>query len=173
MFVLYSYRFGKLHWQNGGKIEGRRKSSGKSVGGKKGHKGHTLEMTDKPYHVIVYLVTKYETCGRSLCDAKAISYERRQVFDLLPIKVEAFEHQAERKICLNCYWLNKASFPKKLHILFNMELVYNQLIIKTFIQDQVKIEYVLNKRDARCNLLKLFENLNHYSRQGSRETRSL
>ena len=61
------------------KIKGQRKPSGKSVGGQKGHKGHTLEMTDKPDHVIVHPVNKCETCGRSLCDAKAVSYERRQV----------------------------------------------------------------------------------------------
>ncbi|MHB8120318.1 MAG: DUF6444 domain-containing protein, partial [Methanothrix sp.] len=95
------------------KIKGQRKPSGKPVGGQKGHKGYTLEMTDKPDHVIVHPVTKCETCGLSLCDAKAVSCERRQVFDLPPIKVEVFEHQAERKICPNCYCLNKATFPKE------------------------------------------------------------
>jgi len=70
-------------------------------------------MAEKPDHVIVHRVTKCETCGRSLCDAKAVSYERRQVFDLPPIKVEVFEHQAERKICPNCHCLNKGTFPKE------------------------------------------------------------
>ena len=104
------------------KIKGQRKPSSKPVGGQKGHKGHTLEMTDKPDHVIVHPVTKCETCGRSLCDAKAISYDRRQVFDLPPIKVEVFEHQAERKICPNCHCLNKATFPKEVHILLSLLL---------------------------------------------------
>ena len=95
------------------KIKGQRKPSGKSVGGQKGHKGHTLEMAENPDHVIVHPVTKCESCGRSLCDTEAASYERRQVLDLPPIKVEVFEHQADRTICPNCGCLNKATFPKE------------------------------------------------------------
>jgi transposase len=48
--------------------------------------------------VIVHPVTKCESCGRSLFDAEVASHERRQVFDLPPIKVEVSEHQAERDI---------------------------------------------------------------------------
>jgi len=95
------------------KIKSQRKPSGRPVGGQKGHKGHTLEMTEKPDHKIVHPVTKCESCGRSLCDEKAASYERRQIFDLPPIKVEVFEHQAERKICPNCGCFNRAPFPKE------------------------------------------------------------
>ncbi|MHB8119812.1 MAG: IS66 family transposase zinc-finger binding domain-containing protein [Methanothrix sp.] len=81
------------------KIKCQRKPSGKPVGGQKGHKGHTLEIAEKLDHEIVHQVAKCETCGRSLCDEEVANYERRQVFDLPPIKVEVFEHQAERKIC--------------------------------------------------------------------------
>ena len=49
------------------KTKGQRKPSGKPVGGQKGHKGYTLEMAEKPDHVIVHRVTKCETCGRGLC----------------------------------------------------------------------------------------------------------
>jgi len=95
------------------KTRSQRKSSGKPAGGQKGHKGHTLEMAENPDHVIVHPVTKCESCGRSLCDEEVASHERRQVFDLPPIKVEVFEHQAESKICPNCGCLNKATFPKE------------------------------------------------------------
>ena len=94
------------------KIKSQRKPTGRSVGGQKGHKGHTLEMVEKPDHVIVHPVTKCELCGRSLCDIDASNHELRQVFDLPPIKVEVFEHQAESKICPNCGCLNKAAFPE-------------------------------------------------------------
>ena len=70
-------------------------------------------MAENPDHVIIHPVTKCESCGRSLFDAEVASHERRQVFDLPPIKVEVFEHQAESKICPNCGSLNKATFPKE------------------------------------------------------------
>jgi len=95
------------------KIKSQRKTSGKSVGGQKGHKGHTLEMVEKPDHEIVHQVTQCQSCGRSLCDTQAADIERRQVFDLPPTTVEVFEHQAESKICPNCGCLNKAAFPKE------------------------------------------------------------
>jgi len=95
------------------KTRSQRRRSGKPVGGQKGHKGHTLEMVEKPDREIVHPVTQCESCGRSLCDAKVASSERRQVFDLPPIKVEVCEHQAESKICPNCGCLNKAAFPKE------------------------------------------------------------
>ena len=95
------------------KTRSQRRRSGKSVGGQKGHKGHTLEMVEKPDHEIVHPVTQCESCGRSLFDAEVANIERRQVLDLPPIKVEVFEHQAECKICPNCGCLNKAAFPKE------------------------------------------------------------
>jgi transposase len=95
------------------KTRSQRRPSGKPVGGQKGHKGHTLEMVEKPDREIVHPVTQCESCGRSLCDAQVASSERRQVFDLPPIKVEVCEHQAESKICPNCGCLNKAAFPKE------------------------------------------------------------
>jgi len=53
------------------KTRSQRKSSGKPVGGQKGHKGHTLEMAENPDHVIVHPVTQCESCGRPLCDAES------------------------------------------------------------------------------------------------------
>lgn len=80
-------------------------------GGQLGHKGHTLKMVEKPEHTVRHQVEKCEKCGRSLKKKKATDIERRQVFDIPPVKLEVTEHQAEIKEC-PCGHLNKAAFPE-------------------------------------------------------------
>lgn len=96
------------------KPKSQRQKSDKPVGGQKGHPGHTLQMVDNPHHTTIHHLSRCRGCGRSLEKTQAIGYERRQVFDLPPIKVEITEHQAEKKLCPHCGCLNKASFPEEI-----------------------------------------------------------
>jgi transposase len=95
------------------KPKSQRKMSDKPVGGQKGHPGYTLKMVDEPDHTIIHPVSRCSKCGRSLEGIQATGYERRQVFDLPPVKVEVTEHRAEEKLCPNCGYLNKAAFPEE------------------------------------------------------------
>ena len=88
-----------------------RKKSGKKSGAQKGHPGHTLEMTSKPDKIEVHRVTQCQHCGASL-PGSAESFERRQVVDTPPLKLEITEHQIEQKTCPVCGVCNKASFPE-------------------------------------------------------------
>ena len=88
----------------------RRRGECKS-GGQPGHKGHTLKMVENPDHTCLHQVDKCKKCGRSLKRKKATSIEKRQVFDIPPVKIEVTEHQAEIKRC-PCGHLNKAAFPE-------------------------------------------------------------
>jgi len=88
-----------------------RKKSGRNAGGQKGHQGSTLRMVDQPDKEIVHPVDRCEDCGLSLVDEAVIDYERRQVFDIPPLKIEVTEHQAEIKICPCCGEVIKACFP--------------------------------------------------------------
>ena len=75
-----------------------RKKSGKKSGAQTGHPGRTLKMTPKPDKVEVHQVTQCQHCGASL-PGRTESFEKRQVVDTPPLKLEVTEHQAEQKTC--------------------------------------------------------------------------
>jgi len=89
-----------------------RKPSGRKPGGQKGHPGHRLEMAEKPDHTEVHEVKNCQACGKSLKGTEPTGYERRQVFDLPPLKIEVTEHRAEIKCC-DCGCENRGSFPEQ------------------------------------------------------------
>ena len=95
------------------KPKSQRRRSGRSPGGQKGHPGHTLKMVENPEHIVSYQVSICKGCGHSLKKVAASGYERRQVFELPPIKVETTEHRTEKKLCPYCGHLNKALFPEE------------------------------------------------------------
>lgn len=89
-----------------------RGKSDRPAGGQLGHAGHTLHRVDDPDHTILHQVHVCSTCGTSLENVPPTDWERRQVFDLPPQKIEVTEHQAEMKICPGCGRLNEATFPE-------------------------------------------------------------
>ncbi len=93
------------------KTRSQRSSSGKKPGGQKGHPGDTLRMVEQPDRVVQHSPIQCQGCGTSLENVASRRCERRQVFDLPPLKLEVTEHQAEVKQCPNCRQINKGEFP--------------------------------------------------------------
>ena len=52
-----------------------------------------------------------KACHAPLTETEAQGFEKRQVFEVSPVKVEVTEHQAEIKQCPYCGQLNRAEFP--------------------------------------------------------------
>jgi transposase len=88
-----------------------REKSDRPVGGQIGHEGHTLQRVSNPDYTVLHQVHQCSSCGKSLEDVPSIGCERRQMFEIPPLKIEVTEHQSEKKVCPRCGCLNQASFP--------------------------------------------------------------
>lgn len=88
-----------------------REKSNRNSGGQKGHKGHTLNMVDAPDCIEVHAVSNCPHCSANLEHIVCQRYEKRQVFDIPPMKIEVTEHQAEIKFCPQCQREVKGDFP--------------------------------------------------------------
>jgi transposase len=79
-------------------------------GGQPGHEGKTLSQVAKPDRVV-----RHEPgacgCGRSLSGRPVTAVERRQCFDLPPVKIEVTEHQLIEREC-RCGHRTRAVAPE-------------------------------------------------------------
>lgn len=88
-----------------------RKKGQRQSGGQVGHEGKTLEMVSDPDQIVRHAVVSCPHCACDLSAIEAEGLEKRQVFDVPPLRLEVTEHQAEIKGCPNCGERLKGIFP--------------------------------------------------------------
>lgn len=93
------------------KPRSQREKGQRRSGGQPGHAGHTLKMVEQPDHIERHEVTVCPHCATDLRGLEASRVDKRQVFDLPPVKLEVTEHQADVKQCPGCRQEVKGCFP--------------------------------------------------------------
>jgi transposase len=92
------------------KLRGKSK---RKPGGQKGHKGHSLELLDKPDEVVHCQVEREQCgCGHFLADVAGVAGERAQVFELPQVRLEVTEYRREVKVCPSCRRVHRGRYPE-------------------------------------------------------------
>jgi transposase len=88
-----------------------RKKTGRKPGGQDGHQGRTLRQVAVPDHELPHEPGCCAGCQRSLAGRPVTGVERRQEFDLPPLKIEVTEHQLIERECV-CGQRTRGSAPE-------------------------------------------------------------
>lgn len=88
-----------------------RKRTGRKPGGQDGHPGQTLAQVAKPDREERHEPGPCSRCGAGLAGRPVTGVERRQVFDLPPVKVKVTEHQMIEREC-GCGHRTKGAAPR-------------------------------------------------------------
>jgi transposase len=88
-----------------------RQRSGKRPGGQLGHRGETLHLVATPDVVVDHRPAVCPQCQASLDGAAVVLHERRQVWDLPPVRLHVTEHRAQHLRCPACATVSVGTFP--------------------------------------------------------------
>ena len=93
------------------KTKSLRKPSGKKAGGQLGHRGETLHLVATPDAVVEHRPRVCPACQAELDEAAVVGRERRQVWEVPPVRLRVTEHRALHLRCARCQQVSVGTFP--------------------------------------------------------------
>jgi len=91
-----------------------RRKSGRKPGGQPGHPGSTLTLVEDPDQTVRHEPGACTRCGADLSGTQEVGVERRQVFDLPPMRIQVTEHQLVQRRC-GCGTLSCGAAPERVN----------------------------------------------------------
>jgi transposase len=88
-----------------------RQRSGKKAGGQLGHRGQTLRLVATPDAIVAHRPAVCAQCQTALDEAAVVLHERRQVWELPPVRLQITEHRALHVRCPACQVVSAGTFP--------------------------------------------------------------
>jgi transposase len=79
-----------------------REKTGRRPGRPEGQPGTTMQLADRPDHVIAHEPSCCAVCGAGLEEARVTGVERRQVTEIPPVRAEVTEHRLIERECGRC-----------------------------------------------------------------------
>jgi transposase len=101
----------------------------KPSGGQIGHEGHALERVTEPDDRVYQHPATCQYCGEDLRTTTGTAGERRQVFDLPPIRLRVTEYVQERVRCPRCQHKTTGSFPAEASSLAQYGAAVHALVV--------------------------------------------
>ena len=92
-------------------VKSQRKKSTNKVGGQKGHKGSTLNMSEHPDNIVALRMKECTCCGKSLENIKSKKHDKRQEFEIPKISVQITEYQSEIVTVQLCTYTAESTSP--------------------------------------------------------------
>ena len=88
-----------------------RRRGKKPAGGQIGHTGHALERVAEPDERVMLHPETCPYCGADLSATEGTAVERRQIFEMPPVRMRVTEYVQERVCCPRCRQQTSSRFP--------------------------------------------------------------
>jgi len=121
------------------KNQSLREKSNRSSGGQTGHLGHTRIQSSVPDTIIICRPTHCIGCGHTLENLSETTMNKRQEFDIPPIKPIITEYQQRAIACSHCRVRTMGTYPE--HIIAPVQFGVNVRSFVTYLSIRHKIPF--------------------------------